>query len=395
MPKFEYTAVDNQNKKHTGTLDAKDEKDLYRLLRLESLTLVKSKLNQIKVITPKLKANEISEFSRQFADMIDAGIPIIRAISIMKERDDLKPKVRLIYDTLYKNVSNGLMISEAMKLCGNTFPQLFINMYASGELSGQLEKTARKMAVHYEKEHKINGKVKSAMNYPKILMVITMLVVIIIFSFVLPTFTDMYKDMPLPLPTRVVMAISHFMVSKWYMILISFLMILLIIQYLMKIDKFVISFDKIKMKLPILKNLLKIIYTARFARTLSSLYASGVPLVNALQITSTIIGNRYIEVQIPKVVKNIRDGESLSSSIALVKGLDRKLVSTVHIGEESGRLVDMLESISDSYDYESELATSRMVAMLEPTMIVVMAVIVGGIMLAVIMPMFGMYSQIK
>lgn len=300
MPKFEYTAVDNQNKKHTGTLDAKDEKDLYRLLRLESLTLVKSKLNQIKVITPKLKANEISEFSRQFADMIDAGIPIIRAISIMKERDDLKPKVRLIYDTLYKNVSNGLMISEAMKLCGNTFPQLFINMYASGELSGQLEKTARKMAVHYEKEHKINGKVKSAMNYPKILMVITMLVVIIIFSFVLPTFTDMYKDMPLPLPTRVVMAISHFMVSKWYMILISFLMILLIIQYLMKIDKFVISFDKIKMKLPILKNLLKIIYTARFARTLSSLYASGVPLVNALQITSTIIGNRYIEVQFQK-----------------------------------------------------------------------------------------------
>jgi type IV pilus assembly protein PilC len=150
-----------------------------------------------------------------------------------------------------------------------------------------------------------------------------------------------------------------------------------------------------KMKLPIFKKLLKTIYTARFARTLSSLYASGVPLVNALQITSTIIGNRYIEVQIPKVVRNIRDGESLSSSIALVKGFDRKIVSTVHIGEEAGRLVDMLESISDSYDYESELATARLVAMLEPAMIVVMAVIVGGIMLAVIMPMFGMYSQIK
>lgn len=395
MSKFEYKAVNNLNKKFTGTLDASDEQELYRLLRLEGLTLVKSKLIQEKAKTPKLKANEISEFSRQFADMIDAGIPIIRAIAIMKDREDLKPKVRKVYEILYKNVSNGLMISEAMQLCGNAFPQLFINMYTSGELSGQLEKTARKMAVYYDKEHKLNGKVKSAMNYPKILMAITTLVVFIIFTFVLPTFTSMYKDMPLPLPTRIVMAISDFIVSKWYLILISSLIVLWVIQFFMRIDRFVIAIDKIKLKLPVFKNILKIIYTARFSRTLSSLYSSGVPLVSALQITSTIIGNRFIEEQIPSVIKNIRDGEPLSFSIAKVIGFDKKIVATVHIGEEAGRLVNMLESISDSYEYEAELATTRLVSMLEPAMIVVMAIIVGSVMLAVVMPMFGMYSQIK
>ncbi|MDF2556415.1 MAG: pilC [Bacillales bacterium] len=395
MPKFEYKAVNNQNKKFTGTLDARDEQDLYRLLRLENLTLLKSKMIQEKIKTPKLKANEISEFSRQFADMIDAGIPIIRAISIMKDREDLKPKVRKVYEILYKNISNGLMISEAMKLCGNTFPQLFINMYTSGELSGQLEKTARKMSVHYDKEHRLNGKVKSAMNYPKILMVITILVVLIIFTFVLPTFTSMYKNMPLPLPTRIVMGISDFLVSKWYIILILSLSAVWLFQFMKKIDRFAIALDKLKLKLPVFKNLLKIIYTARFSRTLSSLYASGVPLVSALQITSTIIGNRFIEEQIPSVIKNVRDGEPLSNSIAKVNGFDKKIVATIHIGEEAGRLVDMLESTSDSYEYEAELATTRLVSMLEPAMIVIMAIIVGSVMLAVVMPMFGMYSQIK
>ncbi len=394
MPKYKFTAKSLENKTVKGELVARDPEHLYKLLQAESLVLLKSDEIVSKVVKKKMKAKDVSEFSRQIADMVDSGIPVIRAIGIMKERD-VKPKQKEIYEIIYKNVSNGMTLSEAMRQCGSVYPELFINMYASGESSGQLEMTARKMFVHYDKEHKLNAKVKQAMMYPMILSILVAGVVLLLFTFVLPQFFEIFEGMELPLITRIVMGISHFVTGNFLYILIGVLVTIAGVQYLLKVPKIRLGYDKAKLKMPVVGKLLKIIYTARFARTLASLYTSGINLTNCLTICSTIIGNKYIESQFAPMIKEVRDGEPLSKVTAKIIGFDVKLPSMMFIGEESGRLSSMLETVAESFDFEAEAASARMVGLMEPIMIVVMAGVIGSIMISVMLPLMQTYNQIK
>ncbi len=394
MPKYSYTAVDISNKRSVGTVDARDDADLRRILRNQELVLIQYKLIEDKHSNYRLKANEAAEFSRQLASMLGSGITVARALEIMKDRD-FKPGLRLIYQKLYKDALQGYTLSEAMRMQGRSFPELLINMYASGEASGQLERVATKMAVHYEKEHRLNGKVQSAMTYPTILFVVTIAVIMIIFTVILPQFFELFKEMELPALTKAVLGLSEFLQSYWYFVILGALVLVAVIKYTLSIPQVALEVDKLKIGFPVIGKLLKIIYTARFARTLSSLYSSGLSMINALEITSTIIGNRYIESQFSEVVRDVRNGEPLSESIAKVNGMDKKLTATILIGEESGRLDNMLESAAESFDYEAEMATGRLVALVEPVMLVVMAVIIGTIMFSVIMPLITLYQNIS
>ncbi len=394
MPKYNYKAKDLAGKTVSGTVEAKDENDLYSIIRSQNQVLLKANVQESVKVTYKMKSKQVSEFARELADMISAGIPIVKSIGIMRERD-IKGGVKNIYDILYRYVSGGNTLSEAMKQCGGALPELFVNMIASGEESGKLEETTRKMAVHYDKEHRLNGKVKSAMMYPKILMILTLGVVLIIFTFVIPVFMDVFKGMELPLITRIVMAASNFLTKRWYYVGIGGLSIVAVWQYLIVFDKVRMFLDKVKFKIPIVKKLLPVIYTARFARTLSSLYSSGLPVMTALGIASGTVGNKYIESQFPAVLNMVKSGEPLSKAMKEIKGFDRKLVDTIYMGEESGQLVNMLESIAESFEYEAEGATTRLVGILEPLMIVVMALVIGSIMCAVMLPIFSMYNNIK
>ena len=392
MPKYNYIAVDLENNKKSDIVDAKDESDLRRILRNQNLVPIRYKEIDEKKTSYRLKADQTSEFSRQLASMLGSGITLVRAMEILKDRD-FKPKLKMVYEKIHKDVQQGFTLSEAMRLQPRAFPGLLVNMYASGEASGQLEQVANKMAVHYDKENRLNGKVKTAMTYPIILLVVTLVVVMLIFTVVLPQFFELLGDIELPLITRVVIAISGFMQSNWLYVIIGVLTVIAICQYLMRIRKVALKVDRLKIRVPIIGKLLKIIYTARFARTLSSLYTSGISMLNALEITRTTISNTYIENQFDEVIKSVRNGEFLSESVAMVDGFDKKLSATILIGEETGRLDAMLESTAESFDYEAEMATGRLVQLLEPVMIVILAVVVGGIMLAVMMPIMTLYQN--
>ncbi len=394
MPKYKFVAKNLQNKSIKDTIEARDELDLKRRLREKELVLVDFEdTDDINKPKYKLKANDLSEFSRQLSGMLESGITVIRAMGIILERD-MKAGLKTVYAKLYKDVQSGLTLSEAMRQQSKSFPEIFINMYAAGEASGQLEQSAKKMAVHFEKEHRLNRKIKSAMTYPIILLVATFVVVMIIFIFILPEFFTLFQDMELPALTIFVIAMSEFLQSYWYYVVIGILLLIAFLTYLNTIPPVNVWANRKKLGIPKIGKLLKVIYTARFSRTLSSLYSGGLSMLNALDISSKVLGNSYIHQQFDAVITKVRNGDPLSEAVEAVDGFDKKLTSTILIGEESGRLDTMLESIAENFDYEAEMATQQMVALIEPVMIVLMAVLIGGVMLSVMLPILSLYQNI-
>ncbi|MCL2627171.1 MAG: type II secretion system F family protein [Oscillospiraceae bacterium] len=393
MPKYNYSALNLSNKKVNGVLDARDEDDLRRLLRAQDLVPVSYSIKTDKHANYRMKPAETAEFSRQLASMLASGITVVRAIEILKARD-FAPKLVRVYELLHRDVLLGYTLSEAMRMQGKTFPELLVNMFASGEASGQLERVSEKMAVHYEKEHKLNSKAKAAMTYPMVLLIATVGAVFFLFTMVLPTLFEVFEDdMELPGITLFMMWLSEFLQSYWYIVIIVALVVILAIQFLFSIGKVKYYFDLFKLKAPIVGKLVKTIYTARFARTLSSLYSSGIPMLRALEISATIINNSYIAKQFDSVITDVRNGQSLAASIGTVDGFDKKLTTTIMIGEETGRLDTMLESTAESFDYEAEVALDKLVQLIQPVMIVIMAGIIGTVMMSVMMPMFDMYNN--
>ena len=393
MALYKYNAKDMNAKKVTGKIEAADRRELTTLLREENLFLIDCKdVTNREKNTYKFKLKELAEFSRQLGSMIGAGVSLIRAISILVQREE-KPKIKKIYTDIYRKLQQGSTLSVAMEEQGNAFPQLMINMYRSGENSGQMEKVAKTMAAQYDKDNRVKSKVKNAMIYPIILLVVTVFVILIVFTFIIPQFQDLFKGMELPLVTRIVNGFSNLLLSYWYWILIVVLCIVAVITSLLRVDKIRYKFDRFKLKAPLFGKLLRIIYTARFARNLCSLYTSGISIITAMQIVRTTIGNKYIDAQFDESIIMIRNGTSLSQSIQRIDGFDSKLATSIFIGEESGKLEDMLTSIADDFDYESEAATQRMVAVLEPIMIIVLAVIVLLVMMSVLLPIYQMYQN--
>jgi len=392
LPKYSYTALNLLNSKVTGELDARDDDDLRRQLRAQELVPTKYSIIEDKLSNYRMKASEVAEFSRQLASMLASGITIVRAMEILKERD-FTPKIIKIYDKLHRDVQMGFTLSEAMRLQGRAFPDLLVNMYASGEASGQLERVADKMALHYDKDHRLNSRAKSAMTYPLVLLITTVIVVMLLFTLILPSLFEVLEDIPLPTITVVMLAISNFMKNYWYLVIIITLILVLAWQTALTTDGFRYLYDRVKLKIRVIGKLLSTIYTARFARTLSSLYSSGIPMIRALEITATIINNKYIADQFPDIITDVRNGEPLSTSVGKIDGFDKKLATTIMIGEESGRLDTMLESTAESFDYEAEIALDRLVQLIQPVMIIILAVVIGSILLSVMLPILELYNN--
>lgn len=393
MSLYKYTAKTLEGKVRRGTLEAADENRLSTRLRADGLFLISCQVKKADHVYVRLKAQELSDFSRQIGTMLSSGISLLRAVSIISQRD-LKPYVRAVYQNVYRALQTGVTLGDAMSQQNGAFPELLINMYYAGESSGKLDQTAMKMAVHYEKEHRLHTKIRNAMVYPLILLGVTVVVMIGIFTLVLPNFFEVFNGMELPLITRVIMAISNGLVKHWFWILMFVIGLVLAISALRTMLPVRHRIDQFKLQLPAVGKPLKIIYTARFARTLSSLYSSGLSMLNALSISRETIGNRFVSDQFDKVLSAVRQGTALSAAISTVNGFDSKLAATIMVGEESGKLDDMLESVADSFDYESEMATQRLTTILEPILIILMAVLIGAIMISVLLPIVDMYQTI-
>ena len=269
-------------------------------------------------------------------------------------------------------------------------------MIKSAEQSGNMDKIALQMAEHYSKEYRLSQKVKSSMTYPKILGVLIVLVVAIIMGYVIPQFDSLFSQMDsLPVTTTVLLNISNFVKKKWYVLVLAAIILFIIFKLVFSIPAVRYAKDKMEISLPIIGKLRRVIYTARFARTMSSLYSAGISIINCLIIAKNTIGNSYIEKQFEQVIAEVRAGENLSTALDHVDGFTKKLSSSVMVGEETGALDSMLVSIANQMEYDSEVALNKLVSLLEPAMIVFMAVIVGFIIISVIQPIYGSYETIS
>ncbi len=392
---YKYRAQDEEGKTITGVMQAQDELDLHERLKQDKKYLIQAKAQSDKKNVKRLKSNVVSDFAKNIGELLGAGVTLVKALKIISEDESIKPKEREIYGGLLKQVRAGVPLSEAMASAGDAFPSLFINMIKSAENSGSMDKVALQMASHYEKDYRLKQKVKSSMTYPKILCVLIVVVVAIIMGYVIPQFQDLFTQMQtLPVSTTILLGISNFVKNKWYVIIIVAAIVYIAFRVIFAIPAVKYMKDKLELKLPVIGKLRRVIYTARFARTLSSLYSAGISIINCLQIARNTIGNSYIEKQFDKVIADVRGGSNLSESIDKVDGFTKKLSSSIMVGEETGALDTMLVSIANQMEYDAELAMNKLVSYLEPAMIVVMALIVGFVIISVIQPIYGSYQAI-
>lgn len=395
MPDYRYRARRIDGKPVRGILRAASEPALRELLREQELYLLECEETQARQNGYRLKPRQLSEFCRELGTMLSSGVPLIRAIGIMAGRD-IPEKVKTVYLNLQRCLQQGLVLSEAMAQQGDVFPELLINMYRASEASGRLDLTSQKMAGHYEKNYRLNRKVKNAMIYPVLLVIVTFIVVMLIFLLVLPKFFTVFEGIDAPMPgiTQFMLNLSNGMRQNWIWVLIGILLAVLLVQTVIRIPVVKMRLHRWKVHFPGIGRLMRIIYTARFAESLSSLYASGISIMNALQNARSTVGNVYIEAQFPEAIRAVRSGESLSGALSKIDGFDSKLAASVQIGEETGQLDDMLSATADNFDYEAEMAISRLTALVEPCLIIILAVVIGSIIISVMLPLLSLYDTI-
>ncbi|MBP5180524.1 MAG: type II secretion system F family protein [Clostridiales bacterium] len=394
MPEYRYRAQDKKGKIVSGKAEASDEVDLQRRFHDSGMLLLEAKPVVKQMALKALKKPKLADFCRQLGTLIKAGVTLVKAIEIVANDESITQYERQLFIRLRDRVVQGVALSNAMEELEPAFPPLLIFMIRAAETSGTLDTTCLRLADQYTKEAQLEAKAKSSLTYPKILSGLIVIVLVILFGYVLPQFDEMFSTMPsLPITTRILMAISDFVKTKWYVLGVIVILIAIFGKMVMKIPAVAYYFDLIKTKGK-WGSLLKVIYSARFARTMSSLYSSGIPIYSCLQISKGTIGNKYIEKQFDEVERQVLGGSPMSMALQDVDGFVNKLSSTIKVGEETGMLGPMLESVANDLDFYSDQSLMKLTALIEPVMIVIMAVVVGFIMISIIQPIYGSYSTI-
>jgi len=401
MPIYQYKAVTLNGKNVEGSYTAKNKNEVVMMLKQKQnypVSVIETEDKDIRDIKlfNKVKIKDLSVFCRQFYTMINAGVSIIQCLDILRQQVEHK-KLKEVITEVYEEVQKGLTFSEALKKHPTVFPQLMTYMVAAGEASGSLDIIMDRLAVHYEKENKINNKIKGAMIYPIILAFVSIVVVVFLLTFVMPTFLSMFEGsgVPLPLPTRILLSMSEGLRNYWYLLLIAVIALTFGVKKYIYSGDGQLSFDKLKLSIPIIKMLNQKIVTARFSRTLSTLLASGIPLLQALENVSNAVGNRYAAEKIMEAREDVRKGINISVPIKKAGIFPPMLDNMISIGEESGSLDDILDKTANFYDEEVDFAITKMTTLIEPIMIVVMAVLIGFIVIAMVLPMFDMINTVQ
>jgi type IV pilus assembly protein PilC len=326
---------------------------------------------------------------------MSAGLTLVKTLDILC-KEQTSDAAKDIWRDIYEDVQKGDSFSNALEKQHGCFPSFLISMISAGESSGSLDVIMKRMSDHYAKENKLHNVIKGDMVYPVILLVLTVVIVIGLFAFIMPTFLEMYEnpeDMP-PL-TRALEAVSNFITKRWYVLIIVTLLLIFGIIYALKVPSLRLKIDRMLIKGPGFGPLIVKVYTGRFARTLSSLYSSGIPMVECLERSSAILGNSYIDQCFENVIDEVKQGETLSSAIQRTEIFDSMFCSIIYVGEESGALDDILEKTSDYYEEESESAIQRLVGMLEPVLIIVLGVVIGLVVAGVYPALYGSFESIE
>jgi type IV pilus assembly protein PilC len=385
----------------SGEYITESKEDLIGYLRKRKIiiTSVKQKTKDIKIPMPwdnKVSVKELGVFTRQFSTMINAGLPLVQCLDILSsqlERDFFKTSV----SEVMSDVEGGATLGEALGKHPKIFSRLFVNMVEAGEAGGILDLILNRLAVYLEKADALQRKVKSAMTYPTVVCVVALGATVFMLMAIIPTFAKMFTDFggKLPMPTQIVMGLSDFLRNYWYFLgggAVGFV-ILFKRFYATDVGKFRV--DAFMLKIPVLGVVIRKSSVARFTRTLGTLISSGVPILNGLEITAKTAGNKVVEKAIMETKESISQGNTISEPLKRCGVFPPMVTQMIGVGEQTGALDEMLEKIANFYDDEVDTAVDALTSVIEPIMIVVMGLIVGGMLVAMYLPMFKLISVVS
>jgi len=425
MPKFNYVAMDQRGKETKGTLDVANQNEA--ITRLKEMGYFPTKVTEaekpkaekkgktgkagaasgkgakkgINLRIPGLgsgvKTKSLTTFTRQLATLVDAGLPLLRGLRVL-EKQERNASLKRIVGELAESIEGGSTFSEALAQHPKVFNRLFVNMVKAGELGGVLEVVLNRLSEFMEKAQKIKGKVVAAMFYPAAVMFVAVTILIILMVFVVPKFKQIFQDMlegkPLPGFTQLILGISE-VIANNFLASMGVLVGIFIIFKLFVRTKFGRKvFDRVKLHFPVLGPVVSKVATARFTRTLGTLISSGVPILQALNIVKETSGNVIISDAVASVHESVKEGETITQPLEASRVFPPMVISMVDVGEQTGALPEMLMKIADNYEDEVDNAVSAMTSLLEPIMIVFLAVIVGSIVIALFLPLITLIDQL-
>ena len=424
MPRFNYVALDSRGQEAAGVLDAENQNDAVSQLRQagyfpKSITPegkgpkkakaaagggsalnkeIKLNINIPFLERKTIKARTLMIFTRQLATLIDAGLPLLRGLTVLSKQEP-DPVLKKTIVNIAESVQGGGTFSEALSGHPKIFNKLYVNMVKAGELGGVLEVVLLRLAEFQEKAQKIKNKVVSAMFYPVIVLVIAVLIMAFLLAFIVPKFKAIFDDMlggkPLPPLTEFVIGLSTVVQTNWYLIVAGVVALIVGYNFAAKTKKGGAVIDAFKLRAPVFGDLTRKSSISRFSRTLGTLVTSGVPILQALNITRDTAGNAVVADAITKVHDSVREGESIVQPLEASGVFPPMVISMIDVGEETGQLPEMLLKVAEVYDDEVDNAVSGLTSLLEPVMIVFLAVVVGTIVIALFLPLISIITGMQ
>lgn len=396
MPEYKYKAKEIETGKLvSGVIQASDERAFYRELDKKKLVCVslKEKGNVDHAELPyRFKIKELSIFCREFSIMLSAGIPLVDVINKLNLRTNNKEKKR-VYLYLIEAIEKGNSLASSMDKLGAVFPQILIEMIRIGEQSGNIETVVEKMAIYYEKEYKTRSKVTTVMIYPVILLVVTFAIMILLFTFVMPKFFTIFTNMELPGITRFFMAVSNFLINDWIYLILGVIAVAVIFNVINATTKGRYAFDKFKASIPAISALLEKSTIERFANTMYILSSSGIVILDALQICSATFSNTFLRRKLDLAREEVQKGVAFSKALEQ-HGLFEDLVwSMIATGEETGNSDEMYQKLAKYYEQENDAATSKLLAIMEPCILLLIGGIIALVVVSILIPIYSMYRQ--
>ena len=398
MPTFTYTARAVNGELKTATIDAPSREEVVAQLRRQRMSVVKVDEESAKKSKTKgsIKMRDIVIFTRQFSTMINAGLPLVQALDILAKQTENKVLAEVTRAVVF-DVESGHTVADALAKHPNAFSDLYVNMVAAGEAGGILDTILMRLATFMEKNDALIRKVKGAMIYPGVIMSVAVIAICVLLIFVIPVFESMFGSvgLALPLPTRIVIALSRFLKGYWYLIAGGIGGTFFMFKRYYATSNGKLQIDKAMLKVPVLGDVLRKSAVSRFTRTLGTLISSGVSILDGLEITAKTAGNRVIQDAIMASRASIAGGDTIAAPLQKSAVFPPMVISMIAVGEQTGGLDEMLSKIADFYDEEVDAAVSGLLSLLEPIMIVFLGVVVGGMVVAMYLPIFDMINAVQ
>lgn len=399
MPVFEYKGKTLGGKQVQGELKAKNRVELERHLRANKIlvTGISKKPTQVQIrFGSGIKKVDISRFTRQFATMISAGLPMVQCLEILGTQME-SAEFRKVIMKVKEAVQSGATLSEALGKHRKIYDDLYVNMVEAGEIGGALDTILIRLAQYREKSDKLIRKVKGALVYPIVVMIVAMGVTFAMLRFIVPIFAKMFSGLgaELPGPTQFILSLSEFLQANTLLIIFILVVAIIAFKLFLRNPKGRLLFDGFKLKMPLLGNLVRKGAISRFTRTLATLLSSGVSILDALNITAKTSGNMVLQNAIKKSMVSIAEGETITQPLKEVGVFPPMVTQMISVGEKTGGLDEMLSKIADFYDDEVDAAVAALTSIIEPVIIVFMGAIIGGILIAMYLPMFDIIGQIS